>query len=340
MFDFSWQAVLTEINNTLLNPQKRIFFGYLLSAVLIAMLWSILVKRDSLSKSINNFFSFKIWWSTSSQSDYKIFLINKIILILLSPILIGRLLIATSLFYALHDIFPSRPMFFTDSPGWLISALFTLTYFLFDDFARFYIHRLMHSWPVLWAFHKVHHSAETMTPMTVFRTHPLEVVLFSLRSTIVQAISISMFVFFMGERADLLTVFGANIFLFSFNILGSNLRHSHTPISYPNGLEKYFISPAQHQIHHSTAMQHRDKNFGVILSVWDRLFNSLHHSETKQSLEFGLEPKSSKNHAAINKTHNLKTLYFVPFQDALKVIKKSFIKKKLFFSKNKSTLNT
>ena len=64
-----------------------------------------------------------------------------------------------------------------------------------DDFSKFFIHRFMHKWPILWSIHKVHHSATTLTPMTVFRTHPLEGIIFSLRSSTTQAISISSFIF-------------------------------------------------------------------------------------------------------------------------------------------------
>ena len=105
----------------------------------------------------------------------------------------------------------------------------------------------MHKWPILWAIHKVHHSATFLTPMTVFRTHPLEGVVFSLRSAFTQAISISSFVFLFGPQVDIATILGANIFIFAFNIAGSNLRHSHIDIRYWKWLEYLIISPALHK---------------------------------------------------------------------------------------------
>ncbi len=317
-------TLLNDISDAFLNPQKRIFLGYLLSALAFAMLWMFLTKNQNLLTSLKIIFSPQIWLSKSSQSDYKIFFINKIIMLALSPLLISQLAIATLLFYGLYDIFPSRPLFLTDSPVWVISTLFTIYYFLLDDFARFYVHRLMHLWPVLWAFHKVHHSAETMTPFTVFRTHPLEMILFSLRGALVQSIVIASFVFFIGDRADLVTIFGANVFVFAFNALGSNLRHSHIHITYPKLVEKILISPAQHQIHHSSALRHRDKNFGVILSIWDQFFQSLHHSKQHQELEFGLKPNTENNHSTDN-THDLRTLYLTPFKDCYKLISKQVL---------------
>ena len=328
MLDSLPSNLINDIHDVFFNPQKRIFWGYLLSALAIAILWMVFIKRKRISTSIRIIFSPQIWLSKSSRSDYKILLINKIIMLALSPLLFSQLAIATLLFYGLHDIFPSRPLFFADSSTWVISVLFTTYYFLLDDFARFYIHRLMHLWPALWAFHKVHHSAETLTPFTVFRTHPVEMILFSLRGTFVQAFAIASFVFFVGDSADLVTIFGANIFIFAFNTLGSNLRHSHIQITYPKLLEKILISPAQHQIHHSSALQHRDKNFGVILSIWDRCFQSLHNSEKDQDIKFGLQPKI-KNCSESN-LHDLNALYTKPFKDfyQIAIAKLFFIKKK------------
>ena len=47
------------------------------------------------------------------------------------------------------------------------------------------------------------------------------------------------------------------------------------------------MSPAQHQLHHSQSEKHYDRNFGVALSVWDRMFGSFHHS-VSETLSFGI----------------------------------------------------
>ena len=66
---------------------------------------------------------------------------------------------------------------------------------------------------------------------------------------------------------------GVNIFIFLFNVFGSNLRHSHIGISYWKWLEFILISPAQHHLHHSVSKEHHDKNFGVSLAIWDWILN-------------------------------------------------------------------
>ena len=162
--------------------------------------------------------------------------------------------------------------------------------------------------------------------MTVFRTHPLEGVVFSLRSAFTQAISISSFVFLFGPQVDIATILGANIFIFAFNIAGSNLRHSHIDISYWKWLEYLIISPAQHQLHHSIAREHHDKNFGAALALWDWLFGSLHHSVEFDTLELGIE-KNQKD-----ESHNLKDLYINPFIEIKNYFLKNFrkIKNKVY----------
>jgi len=183
----------------------------------------------------NKIFDKKILLSKSAKSDYLLFFINQIIMSVISPVLITQLAIATALFYYFHSVSWLDAGVWNNTPLAVIISAFTLFHFLLEDFSKYFVHRLMHKWPILWAIHKVHHSATFLTPMTVFRTHPLEGVVFSLRSAFTQAISISSFVFLFGPQVDIATILGANIFIFAFNIAGSNLRHSHIDIAIGNG---------------------------------------------------------------------------------------------------------
>lgn len=84
------------------------------------------------------------------------------------------------------------------------------------------------------------------------------------------------------------TVLGVNICNFLFLLCGANLRHSHIPFSYPSWVERIFISPSQHQIHHSKDEFHWDKNFGSKCALWDYLFGTLVLSNKKQKVDFGI----------------------------------------------------
>ena len=55
-----------------------------------------------------------------------------------------------------------------------VVAIQTLAMFLAYELAYWLDHYLSHEIPFLWEFHRVHHTAETLSPFTVFRVHPVE----------------------------------------------------------------------------------------------------------------------------------------------------------------------
>ena len=317
----------SQITNQFIDPKKRVFLFYILISILIATAWFMINKKLSLKKTLIKIFDKKIFFSKSDKSDYKIFLINQLIMMIVSPFLITQLTIATALYFYFHTIdWLSAGMFVGIAKIYIILS-FTIFQFTIDDFSKYIVHRFMHKWPVLWALHKVHHSATVLTPMTVFRTHPLEGIIFSLRSAITQAIGISIFFYLFGNLVSLYTIVGVNVFVFVFNILGSNLRHSHIGIRYWKWLEYIFISPAQHQLHHSIAFEHHDKNFGAALAIWDWLFGSLHHSVEFETLHLGIKKDQKET------THNLKNLYLDPIHEIKKHIFNKIKKIKNKFNK-------
>ncbi len=58
--------------------------------------------------------------------------------------------------------------------GWWATGLMTLAAFLAFDLGGFVWHFLTHRVQVLWAFHRVHHSAEVLTPISNYREHPVD----------------------------------------------------------------------------------------------------------------------------------------------------------------------
>ena len=310
MFDF-----ISNIFEHFIDPRKRVFVGYLAVSIIIALLWLVFFKGKNFKNSLNFIFSKKIWFSKSSKADFFVFLINRVISITISPVLITQMVIATAIFYWLHGINWLSSGSFQNVPDYFVVFLFTLFIFLLDDFSKYWVHRWMHKWPILWALHKVHHSAEVLTPITVYRTHPLEGIVFTLRGTFTQGVSISTFIFFFGNSVDLYTILGANILLFLFNTAGSNLRHSHIGIRYWAWLENILISPAQHQLHHSIDIKHHDKNFGAALAIWDYFFGSLHHSVEIDDLKLGVDNQERD-------FNRLSTLYFSPIIEIKNILKK------------------
>ena len=300
------ELIFSDLSAQFLSPRKRLFVGYLACAFGIAVLWICVAKRTSLKTSLAMVFAPAVWLSRSSLFDFLCFLINRVLFTFLRPVFLTQITVATLVYQLLHlqVLLPIGALAHVDY--WIAASVFTLFYFIFDDFSRFGVHYLMHRIPILWEFHKFHHSAETLTPLTVTRTHPVEGMIFILRTAIVQGVTIAIFVCLFGNKVDLLTIYGVGVFSLMFHSLGSNLRHSHVALHYPEAIERIFISPAQHQLHHSNDPRHFDRNFGVVLAVWDHLVGSFHPS-THEKISFGLGPVDA------GYTKSVWSMYWLPF---------------------------
>ncbi len=270
------------------QPGSRLFYWNLIAAFGFVGLWALTVHQPKKIPALLKKWVFrkKYWWNRSTRRDYFLYLTNTLLkIVLFVPFLDFSFEIASSLSKFLYLQSPN----FLNLPSTQVAmASFTLLAFVLDDFLRFVHHLLMHKIPFLWNLHSVHHSAKILTPITLFRNHPLESAIAALRNSLSLGVSTGVFVFLFGAQLSLWTIAGVNALGFLFNFLGANLRHSHIPIRFPAWLEFIFISPLQHQIHHSSAPQHHNRNFGVSLAIWDKMLGSWTASESKLKLSFGL----------------------------------------------------
>ncbi|XPV69330.1 MAG: sterol desaturase family protein [Halarcobacter sp.] len=293
----------------LINPGRRTYWIYLISSIAIAMVF---IYFNSRYKRV--IFSSKLWLHPSSKLDYYYFLLSYFIKVLLIiPIVISAKSVAFFINKHLYYNFGFNQINSISYETTII--LYTLTLFVVSDFSRYWLHRFLHTIPILWEFHKVHHSAKVLNPLTFYRIHPIENILFGFRYSLCIGFVTGIFIYFFGSKIGLYEVLGANIFVFIFSLMGSNLRHSHIPLSYFTFLEKWFISPKQHQIHHSNKFF--DKNYGSYLAIWDRIFGSLKLSKEVSYLKFGLKKQQMGNYDSIVK------LIVFPFINILKRRRKS-----------------
>ncbi len=268
------------------DPSTRLFWLFLLSSALFILFY--LLREQQLNpQSIQRvFFNRRYWLHRSSIHDLGYLIVNSLIKgFVLAPLLVSHLAAALLVAKFLQVHIADSPSF---SPGPVITmVLFSLCYFLCDDMSRFMLHFCLHKHPVLWRLHQHHHRAEVLTPLTVYRLHPLEMVLYTLRQLITTALVAGLFIWLFRGQITGLTIIGVDAAGFLFNFFAANLRHSHIPISFGR-LEVLFISPLQHQIHHSREQQHYDKNFGSCLAIWDKLFGTWHAAQQKRLL-FGIK---------------------------------------------------
>lgn len=187
--------------------------------------------------------------------------------------------------------------------GWAMTILLAVV----ADLALFLSHYLQHKIPWLWEFHKVHHSAEVMTPLTVFRMHPVDSILATSLTGLLSGSAIGCVFFFAGRDFIFYNVSGVNVFIVLFYLCGYNLRHSHIWWSFGPMLSRILISPAQHQIHHSSKREHFDKNLGFTFAFWDWAIGTLYVPVTKENITFGLGMQENE------KFSTLWGLYLMPF---------------------------
>ena len=287
-----------------INPDKRLYWLYLLSSVFLAVAYFYITKKNT--RVIT---SSKLWLHPSAKLDYYYFFLSYFInLFLLIPYIMSAKSVAiyiNKFLYSQFDYYDNS--FFSYQE---IVLMYTISIFVFSDFTRYWLHRFLHTIPILWEFHKVHHSAKVLTPITFYRVHPLENFLFGLRYSLSIGFVTGVFIYLFGAMIDIYMVLGVNIFLFIFSLFGSNLRHSHVAFSYGKYIEKWLLSPKQHQIHHDK--KHFNKNYGGYIAIWDRLFGSLCLSNSVNILKFGLRKNQMSEYIS------LKDLILRPFINLIK----------------------
>lgn len=267
-------------------PEKRIFWGALLSATLLGLFaFNFKLVKERL-------FNLKIWLHPSSRLDFKIYGLNILIKALIFAPIIPTIFFAsaTTLKFC-HGVFGSSLKGIGTPYGAYAPLIYTIISFVWTDFLRFFQHWLFHSVPFMRPLHRVHHSAEVLTPISLYRAHPLEALVATIRNVFAMGIPLGLMLYlFPGKIVTGYDILGVNIFGFLFNHLGGNLRHSHIPLSF-GPLEYVFISPRMHIVHHSKERRHWNKNYGVALSLWDHIFGSFYRptKEEALSIEVGLD---------------------------------------------------
>lgn len=322
------EAVVVEMPGWLVDGGHRFFWLYFVSfAVLGGLAWRRHYRdADAAVAPVRGLLRFlfppEMYRHPSALLDLKLLVANRFFgpSTLLSRLLLGPLSVAwiASLTQGgLVALTGSDPLW----GAWTLPTLaaFTLATALVEDFATYVVHALHHRSPVLWEFHKVHHSAEVLTPFTVYRKHPVYNLLSRVTNIAIIGPFQGLLAFLLVVPADPLTLFGANAVFSIFHLLGSNLRHSHVWLSFGPLLNRLVVSPALHQIHHSKAPRHWNKNYGEVFALWDWLFGTLYvPGREREELEFGVAGPEGQEHGT------LWQIYFVPFRNSARLLRERF----------------
>ena len=208
------------------DAHHRLFWLYLAASALIAV--AVAYARPAYRAML---FDRKIWWHPSARLDYLYFPVVSLLKVAaVAPLVLGANEMAQATVRLLHAAAGYRAPLAWDRD--VIAALFTLTLFLVSDVTRYGLHRLLHTVPLLWRFHAVHHSAEALNPLTFYRVHPVENFLFGWRYALSAGAVTGVFVYLFGARLGIVEIAGVNALVFAFDVLGANLRHTHVPLRF------------------------------------------------------------------------------------------------------------
>lgn len=154
-------------------------------------------------------------------------------------------------------------------PFWLEA----LIAFLILDFAIYLQHVMSHALPIFWRLHSVHHADLDIDASSGLRFHPIEIIISIIyKSAIVAALGMDPWLVIAFEA----TLNGAAV------LTHANIRY---PDSLDSPLRWLFVTPNMHRVHHSTARDEMDTNFGFFLSIWDRICGTYHHAPPRAGHE-------------------------------------------------------
>ena len=163
--------------------------------------------------------------------------------------------------------------------SWPVWSQFLLL-FVVADFIQWNVHRWLHYSPLLWEFHKVHHSVEQMGFAAHLRYHWMETIIYKS----VKYIPGSMIGFGLDDFFILHLV----------TILIGHLNHANVKITY--GPLKYVLNnPVMHLWHHAKNIPAGSNgvNYGISLSLWDYLFGTVYIPSQNANEELGFEDQDT-----------------------------------------------
>ena len=146
---------------------------------------------------------------------------------------------------------------------------------LLEDFLYYWLHRFDHEVRFFWAVHVTHHSSELLNFTVGFRSSVFQ--------------PLYRFLYFIP-----LALMGFKpldiVFIYSATQIWGIFVHTEL-INKMGWLEYIFVTPSHHRVHHASNPKYLDKNMGMFLIIWDKLFGTFQPelpAGEYQSMKFGL----------------------------------------------------
>ena len=172
----------------------------------------------------------------------------------------GLLLLAVVYVYGIHfSLFTNHVVLY-----WILLVLA-------EDFTYWFMHKMDHRVRFLWAGHIHHHSSKEFNFSVGLRSavfEPIEKFFFFIPLA------------FVGFRPlDIVLIYvlsqGWGTFV-------------HTKMIKKLGpLEYIFTTPSHHRVHHGTNTKYLDKNYGMFLIIWDKMFGTFQTEDPLEPVQYG-----------------------------------------------------
>jgi sterol desaturase/sphingolipid hydroxylase (fatty acid hydroxylase superfamily) len=189
----------------------------------------------------------------------------------MNHLLIGVLLLVGNKFapaafgWAIHDGFQA----------WVQSLPLAVQMFMLlfcADFVFYWMHRMFHTYPMLWRFHAVHHCSEHMDWLASSRTHFLE--------TLLDRSMVMVPLYLLGTTEAALNGYAVWV--------GFQAVFIHANVDVPTGPLKYLlVTPQFHHWHHSSEKPAIDTNYAATFPIYDYVFGTYHMPTEHWPKEYG-----------------------------------------------------
>jgi len=179
---------------------------------------------------------------------------------------------------------------------WHNNFVYWLVLFLAVDFLFYWLHRFDHEIRFFWATHVTHHSSEKLNFSVGFRSSVFQ--------------PLYRFIYFIP-----LACFGFKpldiAFLFAVTQIWGIFVHTEI-IKKMGWLEYILVTPSHHRVHHASNAKYLDKNMGMFLVVWDKLFGTFQPelpAKEYQPIKYGLTKNIENPNAANVVFHEWKQMW-------------------------------
>ena len=209
------------------------------------------------------FYNFKGNWLKRVGNNFTLALINAIAMIFITKSL---------LFQAANNHLYSPKILQLVNDAGIVGILAILII----DLYMYFWHRLMHDWAIGWNFHRVHHTDREMNISTAYRFHFIEIFASNLPKIFL--------IWILGIKIEWSLIYEI---LFAINVI---FHHSnwHLSANIDKFLSYIIVTPNYHRLHHSQIIIETNSNYGSLLTIWDKIFQTYRYNNQPETIKLGL----------------------------------------------------